>query len=141
MPERWPRLRCPDCGETEFTDKEWSDRAHICPLYMELTWRGLVARNDGSECDHDWYVSGGEKRCYNCTATEQFDGSPAGQEVDAASRRGGPAPPDTHHDGEDCPAQQGALLCQRQKGHTGSHSFEEPVPLYIDGPNFERGSS
>lgn len=44
MPERWPRLRCPDCGETEFTDKEWSDRAHVCPLYMEPTWRGLVQR-------------------------------------------------------------------------------------------------
>lgn len=47
VPE-WPRLRCPDCGETEFTDKEWSDRAHVCPLYMEPTWRGLVQRNDGS---------------------------------------------------------------------------------------------
>jgi hypothetical protein len=53
VPERWPRLRCPDCGETEFTDKEWSDRAHICPLYMETTWRALVDRSTVLIDGHD----------------------------------------------------------------------------------------
>jgi hypothetical protein len=33
---------------------------------------------DGPACNHDWYVSGGERLCYHCDITTQSDGTDRG---------------------------------------------------------------